>query len=521
MKTISKSQIFAIMKSWRVLVLILFIIFAVMAIQPRPFAKGAYISEVGVNSSAEINGVIPGELVLSVDEEEVKNTEDFVSILASKSDGDILDLKTETDRYSVVVSKIGGENYIGVSVKESPTSNIKKGLDLVGGTRVVLKPAEEVSEQQLSDAVDIIRQRLNVFGVSDIVIRPTKDLQGNEYIIVELAGVSREEASQLISQQGKFEAKIGEEGVFVGGSDIVYVCRSAECSGIDIQNGCGEAEGGWACSFQFLVDISPEAARRHADVTKDIPVTTVNGNRYLEKKIDLYLDNVLVDSLYISESLRGSDTTAITIQGPGYGSTKEGAVQNALDNMKNMQTVLITGSLPVKFDVVKMDLVSPTLGEKFLNSALLALFAALIAVGAIVFIRYRRLKISIPIIITGISEVIIILGFAALIRWNLDLAAIAGILAAVGTGVDDQIVITDEAISGEKVSRNWKERMKNAFFIIFAAYFTTLVAMLPLWWMGAGLIKGFALTTIAGVTIGVLVTRPAYAKIIEILLKEN
>jgi len=55
-----------------------------------------------------------------------------------------------------------------------------------------------------------------------------------------------------------------------------------------------------------------------------------------------------------------------------------------------------------------------------------------------------------------------------LINWNLDLAAIAGILAAVGTGVDDQIVITDEALKGARVARNWKSRMKNAFFIIFA-----------------------------------------------------
>jgi preprotein translocase subunit SecD len=63
--------------------------------------------------------------------------------------------------------------------------------------------------------------------------------------------------------------------------------------------------------------------------------------------------------------------------------------------------------------------------------------------------------------------------------------------------------------------------MKNAFLIIFAAYFTMLVAMLPLWVMGAGVLKGFALTTIVGVTIGVFVTRPAYAKMIEILMEKE
>ena len=53
-----------------------------------------------------------------------------------------------------------------------------------------------------------------------------------------------------------------------------------------------------------------------------------------------------------------------------------------------------------------------------------------------------------------------------------------------------------------------------------AAYFTTLVAMLPLLFAGAGLLKGFAITTIFGITFGVFLTRPAFAAVVEILLKE-
>ena len=62
--------------------------------------------------------------------------------------------------------------------------------------------------------------------------------------------------------------------------------------------------------------------------------------------------------------------------------------------------------------------------------------------------------------------------------------------------------------------------MKKAFFIVFAAYFTTVGSMLPLLFAGAGLLKGFAITTILGITIGVMITRPAYAHIIEIILEE-
>ena len=120
-----------------------------------------------------------------------------------------------------------------------------------------------------------------------------------------------------------------------------------------------------------------------------------------------------------------------------------------------------------------------------------------------------------------LSEVVLLLGFAALVGWNIDLAAIAGVIIAVGTGVDDQIIITDETLKKEASQYGgFAQRLKRAFFIIMAAYFTTAVAMLPLVFAGAGLLKGFALTTIAGITIGVFITRPAYGSIIEILLGE-
>ena len=51
------------------------------------------------------------------------------------------------------------------------------------------------------------------------------------------------------------------------------------------------------------------------------------------------------------------------------------------------------------------------------------------------------------------NEIIILLGFAALVGWNLDLAAIAGIIIAAGTGVDDQIVITDETLKSKGSAR--------------------------------------------------------------------
>ena len=100
-----------------------------------------------------------------------------------------------------------------------------------------------------------------------------------------------------------------------------------------------------------------------------------------------------------------------------------------------------------------------------------------------------------------------------MIKWNLDLPSIAGILATIGTGVDQQIVILDEARSGVQISL--KEKLKRALFIIVGAYFTVVVSLLPLYWAVAGLFKGFVITTFIGVTVGVLLIRPAFSDMIR------
>ena len=195
---------------------------------------------------------------------------------------------------------------------------------------------------------------------------------------------------------------------------------------------------------------------------------------------------------------------------------------NAQQQMNKLQTILLTGSFPFKLEVVKLDTISPTLGSSFVDNAIKVGLLSILAVAIVVFIRYRNFKIAIPMIIASLSEVFIILGFSALIKYNLDMAAIAGIIAAVGTGVDDQIVIIDEVLSKSYTfASSWKHRLKKAFFIIMAAYFTTFAAMLPLFRAGAGLIRGFALITIIGISIGVFITRPAFAAMIETLVKKE
>ena len=516
-----------LLKKTRILVLIFFLIITAIAINPQFEKEGVIIKSVEKNAEANLAGINPPpadiaptnyEKILRINGEKILNLEDYASIVSNIPLNESVRVETDLEVYTIIKQS----EDLGMTVQDIPANNIRKGLDLQGGTRVLLKPEEQITDTQRDELVQVMEYRLNTYGLSDIEIRKSDDLLGNKYILVELAGATKQEVSELIASQGVFEAKIGNETIFKGGEqDITFVCRNdGTCAGI---RDCVETvDGGNYCKFEFQIRLSSEAAKRHAEVTENLEIITdESGQQYLSEKLDFYLDGTLVDSLNIGADLRGNEATAIIISGPGLGETQQEALQEALNQMNKLQTILLTGSFPFKLNIEKIDTISPVLGSAFINNAILAGLLAIAAIIIIVFIRYRNPKVAIPMLITSLSEIVLILGFAAIAKYNLDLAAIAGIIAAVGTGVDHQIIIIDEVLSKEaEYSYRWKDKLKRAFFIIMAAYLTTLAAMAPLFSAGAGLLRGFALVTVVGVTIGVFITRPAFASMVETLTQE-
>lgn len=521
-----------IFTNFRVIIVLLALVFAVVAIHPNPIKQGVAIRSVLANSSATIAGIVPPkptappmsrEVILSIDNVPVKNSDDYYQRVSSLRPNATISIATNKGYYTLKVDR-----ELGLSVYDAPTSNIRKGLDLDGGTRVLLQPEKKLSEDEIGILIENMKQRLNVYGLSDLIIREANDLpppigSGNQYIVVEIAGATKEEVRDLLAKQGKFEANIGNETVFIGGRDIKSVCRSADCAGIDPSYGCRSSGDVYICRFRFDITLSQEAADRQAELTKNLGIITdENNNKYLDKKLYLILDDVQVDELNIGDELRGRAETRIQISGSGAGSSQQEAVLETLKNMKRLQTILLTGSLPIKLEIVKTDAISAQLGEEFIKNAFFMAMIAILAVATIIFLRYKYIKVSLVIILTMITEIILMLGVAALIGWNIDLAAIAGIIITIGTAVNDQIVITDESLRGKKeeLAYNWKEKIKRAFFIIWGAYFTLVVAMFPLLTAGAGLLRGFAIMTIIGLSVGVFITRPAFGSVIEILLRD-
>lgn len=386
----------------------------------------------------------------------------------------------------LVIASIGAISVLG----------IQQGLDLKGGSTIQIQLEKPVDTATMNTVTAVLDKRLNIFGVKDVKVYPS----GNQNVIVEIAGVQPDEVARIVGTNGKFEAKINNQTALVG-SDITQV-KSYQVTGNE-----------WQVPFTVSLD----GANRFAQVAKGqagVPV-------------EMYLDDQLITSPELSAELaNGNPSTDVMISGAEP--TKEEAQTEA----KSIQTLLQSGALPVKVKIVGVSSVSAELGDQFINGALIAGILALVVIAAIIIIRYRNPILVVPIMLTSIAELILILGAAAVIHWNIDLAAIAGIIAAIGTGVDDQIIITDEVLKGFSEKKGKRRRLagvrsqiKGAFFIIFAAAGTLIAAMLPLAYIGfsrgatgIGVLSGFAFTTVLGVLIGIFITRPVYAKFIEMIL---
>lgn len=371
---------------------------------------------------------------------------------------------------------------------------IQQGLDLKGGSTIQIHLEQPVDQETMNTVTRVLDKRLNAFGVADVKVRAS----GNQDVIVEIAGVKPEDVANIVGTPGKFEAKINNQTALTG-SDIVSV---------DPYQVVGTQ---WSVPFK----VSVEGANKFAQV----------ANGKAGQPVNMYLDNRLVSSPELSEGL-ATGTPSTEVEVSGTAATSAEAEQQA----KEIQTVLQSGALPVQVKIVGVSSVSAELGDQFKTGALIAGILALIVVSVIVFVKYRNPILVIPIIFTSLAELLLILGAASIIGQNIDLPAIAGIIAAIGTGVDDQIIITDEVLKSKdkkegksrRRSATFKNRMKGAFFIVYASAATLIAAMLPMAYIGfsrgytgIGILSGFAFTTIIGILIGIFVTRPVYAKFIE------
>ena len=526
---------------WHVIVWVAAVLASLMLIGFRLNTSGAYVTYVSKDSP--FHGIIkPGYIIREI------NGTPATPELIEGFNGSYAELKTNKGTY---YSPVNGS--LGISVKPVPRTNIRFGLDLEGGTRAILKAKGEVDRATVEQIISTLQTRINVYGLRETNFRPL----GEGMIEVEMAGGTIEEMRELLSKQGVFEAVIpveiglengkglvkldteheievadgkvlidGKENgtiegmkVYVGNVTdsstvlrfVVFTGRNIKTVYFDSQNSrIQRVQNGYEWSFSVLID--QEAASNFAKVTRLLGIARDNL-RYLESPLELYLDGQLMDSLRIASDLKGRAITQPAIS--GVANSRE----EALSSMKRLQSILRSGSLPVPIEIVSIDRISPRLGSRFVAEALAAGAVSILIISLIVLLYYRDPVISIPVIVSSFSEIVMVLGIAVVIKWTIDLASIAGILASIGASITDQVMMIDELESGRREKLTLKERIKRALFIIFGSAGISAVAMVPLLFTGYGILRGFAVTTWLGLAVSNFISRPAFNRIVEELVR--
>lgn len=505
------------LKDWRIILMVFSLVISLIVIQPRLEYSGALVT--GISSPAtnfvpkdviitKVNGIIindSNDFALAISQLNINNSIQ----ITYKSKGYFA--KEETS-YPFFLSIKDGNPYSGITVSDMSFSNIEFGIDLVGGSKITLSPNSTVTKDEFETVKMVLENRLNTYGFKEIPISILTDLTGNNYIKIEFpSSISIDDVERLLESEGIFEARVGNVTVFYR-DDITSICmvNSDDCPSAVVAS-----EDGF--KFTFGLQISEVGSERFMNATKSLDRSGFGSSCYLNETIGFYLDGELLEGSSLNIGCTMADTPIRNPVISGGASTKEEAILR----MKELKTMIQSDKLPVKMNIENIEVISPKLGKEFLSNIVFVFFLAILCVDLIIAIRYKNIKIALPIIFVTLTEIILTLGAATAMKWTFDISAIAGLIASIGTGVDDQIIITDEIMGkkGDIQMLNIKQKMKDAFFVIMAAFSSSIAVMIPLGIAGAGILKGFAITNIISITIGLLITRPAYSRIIELMNK--
>lgn len=584
----------SLIKDLRFSVLIILVIASAYLLASPYILKSSGVTVSFVSDASKCSGLKDGNIITQVESRLVNTEDEFKDAIKNFVKGNSVSIVANGNPINCLVINDGD---IGITVRKIEGSALKFGIDIEGGTRVLLKPKTNATLSSIEETINTLNNRINFYGLSEIHVAPV----GENLIQIEMAGASGDEVRNFLAKQGKFEGKLSEiirivngTGKFIVGGNsypISVVDSQININGsvysenqsfviesmkVDVGNitersvnllvniFTGEditavftdaqssrvvqVESGY--EFAFSIQTSKVSAERFAKATKGQPLQIISGTeRYIEPKLVLLLDGKPVSELNIAANLAGQALTTASIQ--GFEKTR----QDAIREKTRLESTLRSGSLPVELEIVKVDTITQTAGKDLINSTFYVAIAAAIAVSVIIFIRYRDFKIAFPMIAISFCEILLILGVAAsqifagiiivlalviavlkkevfgmigwvtvfvmiaatvpvvISTWTLDIAAIAGLIAILGTGVNQMIIMTDQLLL-EK-DKSLRERHKIAMSLIWSSAAMVAFAMIPLMVLGVGTLKGFAITTIVGVFIGILITRPAYMAILE------
>ena len=346
-------------------------------------------------------------------------------------------------------------------------STVKQGLDLQGGTHVVLQaqetPESKVDDDAINRSIQIIERRVNELGLTEPVIQR----QGKDKIIVELPGVKDpEQAIAMLGKTAMLEFKDMDGNTVLTGKDLKDSKASADQSGQPV------------VTLQF----NEEGAKKFADLTA----------RNVGRQIAILLDGNVLTAPRVSEPITGGNA-----QITGSKDAKEAK------EAEHLAILLRSGSLPVKLEVVENRTVGPTLGQDAKDASMKAFAIGLAGVFLFMLLYYRLSGLVADIVL--LLYTLLLLAVMKGLNATLTLPGIAGIILSIGMAVDANVLIferfKEEILGGKTLRAAVSAGFSRAFTTILDSNVTTLMAAAVLFYLGTGPIKGFAVTLALGVLI--------------------
>ena len=404
---------------------------------------------------------------------------------------------------------------------------LQLGLDLRGGSQLTLqaKPTQEVktiTENDINAVKTVIENRINALGVSEPLVQTV----GNDKVLVQLPGVTDpQQAERILGGTAQLEfrpQRQGTEGQFAAeystkrqkdaeiavlrqsgttketqeliaqlkpsldksNQAILELFDSIGLTGKNLKN--AQPSPAQGSNWEVAISFDDDGGKKFAELTKKLAGTG--------RSIGIFLDDALVSAPVVGAEFA---TTGIT------GGSAVITGNFTPETAGELAVQLRGGSLPFPVEVVENRTVGATLGQDSIRRSIYAGVAGLILVFLFMGIYYR-----LPGLIADVSLAIyalLCLACFSLLGVTMTLPGIAGFILSIGMAVDANVLIfermREELKDGKSLYRSVESGFYRAFSSILDSNVTTLIACGALFWLGSGLVKGFALTLAIGILV--------------------
>jgi SecD/SecF fusion protein len=402
-----------------------------------------------------------------------------------------------------------------------PEKKIRLGLDLRGGTSFLLQlvpqNGQPITSDMLQQAVEVIRKRVDKFGVSEPVIAP----QGDRRILVQIPGLdpaqiqtTKEQLQQvaklefaevhpdsvaLVEKIGKGEAivppgyEIKEHVQKIQDKEIterLIVRKEADLAGEHVNRAFAffDQQG-----YGVSLNLDGEGAKTFLDLTTRLAPR--------QGRLAILLDGKVQSAPSVKTPIAGG-------QAQITGNFKE---KDARELASVLENPLRT---PVTIEETRS--VSPTLGQDSIRSGIVSGLGGLALVMLFVLFYYR---LAGCVALLGLwINIVLLFGMMAMFHFVLTLPGIAGVILTIGLAVDANVLLyerlREELAAGKSLNAAIDGAYSKAFSAIFDANATTLITAGILFWQATGPVRGFSITLMLGIIASlfsaILFTRTAF-----------